>query len=292
MNRTALILAAYGSRHSPMANAIVCRHARAIAQLRLFDEVEAAFYRGRPSFASVLDHVQADDVTVVPVMTSSGLFCDVVLSRELAKNRRFSNIRLRISRPVGTHPDMAPLVADRVKRTLQGHDLRPDQTALAIVGHGTERHPHSRRATERLAAVLQDRRLCARVRPFFLDQEPTVEEIYSSLPQDNIIVVPFLIGGGQHGTQDVPTRLGIQGPGRQVLPVSRFVHGRLVVCDDPVGTDPRLAEIILERALGKSADAGASAVCRVPHLPQPTQGHHPASWPPPRPGGQVLVHGP
>lgn len=292
MNRTVLILAAYGSRHSPMANAIVCRHARKIAALRLFDEVEAAFYLGQPRFASVLDHVQADDVTVVPVMTSSGLFCDDVLSRELAKNRRFSKIRLRISRPVGTHPDMALLVADRVKRTLQGHDLRPDQTALAIVGHGTDRHARSRRATESLAAVLQDRGVCARVLPFFLDEEPTVDDIYSRLPPYDVIVVPFLIGGGRHSTQDIPTRLGILGPSRQTLPISRLVHGRFVVCDTPVGTDPRLADIIVQRALGNLTATGASAACRFPRLHLATQGKHLACWPPPPPGGQVFARGP
>ena len=78
---------------------------------RLFDEVAVAFHQGEPGFDTVLDELAADEVTVVPVLTSAGHYGDVVLPEALARNRRFAEVRLRQTPPVGTHAGIAALVA-------------------------------------------------------------------------------------------------------------------------------------------------------------------------------------
>ena len=113
MSRTALILAAHGSRVDPTINAQIDEYVSQIDRLGIFDRVTKAFHRGEPAFASVLDQLDADYVTVVPVMTSDGYYCDVVLRRELAKNRRFARVRLRQTPPVGVHTGVIALVERR-----------------------------------------------------------------------------------------------------------------------------------------------------------------------------------
>jgi cobalamin biosynthesis Co2+ chelatase CbiK len=71
MSGRALVLAAHGSRRDPAANALVRRLAESHRGRRLFDEVAVAFHQGEPGFDSVLDELAADEVTVVPFLTSA-----------------------------------------------------------------------------------------------------------------------------------------------------------------------------------------------------------------------------
>src|SRR6185295_20191563 len=91
----ALVLAAHGSRRDPAANALVRRYAEEIRRRRLFDEVAVAFHQGEPGFDTVLDELTADEVTVVPFMTSAGHYSETVRPAGLARNRRYPEIRLR-----------------------------------------------------------------------------------------------------------------------------------------------------------------------------------------------------
>jgi len=240
MKRRALVLAAHGSNQALAVNAMIRRYAEQIAVLREFNEVAVAFHQGEPAFAEVLDLLAADVVTVVPVMTSAGYYSEQVLPRELAKNRRFADVRLTITRPVGTHPEMARLVARRAEELLAEHGLRADETAVALVGHGTERHRKSREATEDLARALQARGIAREVVAVFLDEAPNVGAVFELTKARNILALPFLIGAGYHAERDVPARLGLT----EVAPTAGEVGGRFVVADRPIGADPRLPEII------------------------------------------------
>ena len=116
---------------------------------RLFDEVAVAFHQGEPGFDAVLDELTADEVTVVPLLTSAGHYSEVVLPEALARNRRFAEVRLRQTPPVG-HP--------RGRGAAGGAPGRPSCCATQRLerrtrrrscwsGHGTRRHPQSRAAT-------------------------------------------------------------------------------------------------------------------------------------------------
>jgi uroporphyrin-III C-methyltransferase len=231
----ALVLAAHGSRHEPEANALVRRLAESLRGRRVFDEVAVAFHQGEPGFDSVLDEVSAEEITVVPLLTSAGHYNDVVLPDALARNRRHAEVRLRQTPPVGTHSGIAPLVARRVTELLREGIAPRDEVSLLIVGHGTRRHGESRASTLQLVETLRRRRVAGEVLAGFLDDDPTVGEALSRARCPTVVVVPFLIGGGSHALEDLP-RLAASTPDVRV------------VIDHAVGAYAGLEEIVLDLA--------------------------------------------
>ncbi len=244
MSRSALILAAHGSRQEPAVNQCVQVCATELARRGLFDVVAAAFNQGDPTYAVVLDRLEADEVTVVPFMAGAGYFSDVVLPRELGKNGRFSQVSLRVTAPVGAHPRIASIVEQRVRDLVRLHDLDPSATTLAVVGHGTERHERSRNTTARLADSLRELGVAGEVLFAFLDEEPRAEGVCERASKPSVIVVPFLIGAGPHAIRDIPSRLGLNLRGGTPPPACAHVGGRLVVCDTAVGTLPAIVDVI------------------------------------------------
>lgn len=243
MAPAALVLAAHGSRHRPDANVKVEEAVLWLRRQGPFDEVTAAYHQGRPAFSQVLDGLRSLDVTVVPFMTSRGFFCDHVLPRELAKNRSYHQLKIRVTPPVGLHPALPELVTSRLEKQLRERRCEPRQTAVAVVGHGTLRHPRSRQATQSLAEKLCSRGLFAQVKAFFLDEPPQVEEIPGSFQGRPTVVVPFLMGGGAHALEDLPRRLGT---GAELI--EEGSSPRLYV-DRPVGDDPALPALVAQLAL-------------------------------------------
>jgi uroporphyrin-III C-methyltransferase len=251
----ALVIAAHGSRRNPEANSLVRQLAEAVRTRRLFDEVAVAFHQGEPRFDAVLDELLSDEITVVPLLTSAGHYADVVLPEALARNRRFGQVRLRQTPPVGTHAGIAPLVARRVTELLRERDISRHNATLALVGHGTRRHSESRSATLALAQTLRRRRVAGEVLAAFIDDDPPLEALTDSALHRHLVVVPFLIGGGTHVAEDIP----------RLLEESRLVtrdypahEGRAlatsdwrlstVTIDQPIGHYPGLAEIIVDLA--------------------------------------------
>jgi uroporphyrin-III C-methyltransferase len=233
--RGALVLAAHGSRREPAANALVRRVAESLRGRRLFDEVAVAFHQGEPGFDTILDEIGSDEVTVVPFFTSAGHYSDIVLPEALGRNRRYSEIRLRQTRPIGDHPAIGALVARRVAELTHEHRIDRGSVSLALVGHGTRRHPESRGTTLHLADMLGRRRVAGEVLTAFLDDDPPVESLLESAVLPNLVVVPFLIGCGSHVLDDIPRRLATGG------------RRRLIV-DQPIGTYAGMLDIIVDLA--------------------------------------------
>ncbi|MEO7138488.1 MAG: uroporphyrinogen-III C-methyltransferase [Gemmatimonadales bacterium] len=251
----ALVLAAHGSRREPAANALVRRLAETVRTRRLFDEIAVAFHQGEPRFETVLDELMADEVTVVPFLTSAGHYCEVVLPEALARNRRYPGIRLRQTPPVGDHSGIAPLVAGRVREIMRDRNIPRGSASLAVVGHGTRRHPESRDCTLRLVETLRRRRVAGEVLAAFIDDDPPLQALLDTASLPHVIVVPFLIGGGPHVSEDIPRILELsQESGvrsREATgSVSRLqtADSRSVSIDHPLGSYPGLVEIVIDLA--------------------------------------------
>jgi uroporphyrin-III C-methyltransferase len=232
----ALVLAAHGGGPAGTANAHLRRLAQRVRARRVFDEVAVAFHLGEPGFDTVLDELGADTVTVVPVMTSAGHFTRTVLPAALRRNARARTLPMAITPPLGTHPGIAALVARRIGELLRSHRLERDETAVLLVGHGTPRHPASRQSTFDLADALRARGAAGEVASGFLDDDPGVPDALAALTRPATLVIPFLIGGGDH-TLDLAPGGGLIPPGE---------GERRVVVDRPVGAAPEIVDLIVD----------------------------------------------
>jgi len=232
----ALVIAAHGSRHGREANALVRRIAETVRARRLYDEVAVAFHQGEPGFDSVLDELTSDEATVVPFFTSAGHYTERILPDALSRNRRYAELRIRQTPPVGTHAGIPALVARRVTWLMRERGIERGSTSLALVGHGTPRHAESRSSTLQLADTLRRRRVAGEVLATFLDDDPAIETLLGTATLPYVIVVPFLIGGGGHVGTDIPDRLGTEASASRVI------------VDDPIGTYDGMTDIIIDLA--------------------------------------------
>jgi sirohydrochlorin cobaltochelatase len=231
VNMPAVVLAAHGSRRDPTANKIVQRLADRVAATGYFDQVATAFNQGTPTFATVLDSIAADAFVVVPVMTSEGFFSQVFLPEQLALNQCYERVTVRVTSALGTHARIVNLVEQQIAT---------DTTHVIIVGHGSERHVQSRRATDELAAKLSARLPRKSVRVAFLDESPCIEDVVSMIPDGSrAVVIPFLIGGGHHATRDIPDGLGSISDGS-------------IACGEAIGGHPELWRVVVDLARGES----------------------------------------
>ena len=97
--------------------------------------------------------------------------------------------------------------------------------------------------------------LYAGVHAVFMEEAPRIAACYEMAQTRNIVVVPFFISDGLHVREDIPVLLGE--PKRVVEqrlanggPTWRNpteIKGRRVWYSASVGSDPRIAEVILER---------------------------------------------
>ena len=258
VTRTALVLAAHGSHDGSPANALVERHAAALAARGVADEVVTAFHLGEPSFSTVLDSLAAERVVVVPFFTSGGYFTAEVVPAALRQNRRYAEIAVAQSPPVGTHPLLSQIVARRVDalRAVWGRGVR--HCTVMVVGHGTPRHAASRDATEALVRALAARRAEDQVLSAFLDDEPSIEAALQRSHSSLVVVVPFLIGGGGHALQDIPARLGVSVAPGTAWPIATQVGDRTIVLDVPLGVQPELVDLLADLARRHLPAGGAT----------------------------------
>jgi sirohydrochlorin cobaltochelatase len=249
-----IVLAAHGAGDGSPANESLRLLAREVSS-RTGERVLAAFHLGEPSFAGVLDLLDAPRVLVIPVMTGHGWSADAVLPRELAGNRRYPRVELRIAEPVGCHPGIAAIILDRAAAALARAGLAAAETGVVVAAHGTSKMPVSRASAEAAAASLRASGRFAGVRTAFLDDAPGVEETVAAMERPAVLVIPFFIGGGKHAGTDIPERA--EAGLRRAGPAAA---GRRLVIDEAVGADPRIADLVVEIAVRSLAEwAGGRA---------------------------------
>jgi sirohydrochlorin cobaltochelatase len=247
MTKTALILAGHGSHISPNTAGLVWQHVDALRALHVADEVTAAFWKEMPSFHTVFNGLAATDITVVPLFTAQGYFTQTVIPAEMgltgAVTRRDGRT-IRYTRTLGEHPYLFKVVEEWVDAACRALKARPEETAVAIIGHSTRRNPNSRKASEDQAAHLRELGIFAQVEAVYLDDTPAIADIYAMTSAPNLIALPFFLADGSHTRIDVVRELGFTKPERD----RQKVKGRMVFYTPPVGMTDKLPEIILELA--------------------------------------------
>lgn len=270
MSRIALILAGHGSHISPNTAGIVWRYVDQLRRWGVADEITACFWKEEPPFSHVLDTVTADTIVIVPVFTAQGYFTQTVIPTEMGLEgeiTRKNGKTIYYTPTIGEHPYLETIVHERVADTLASENLNPDETALAIIGHGTRRNSKSRDATRHQANLIREQNLVGEVVDVYLDDIPDIPSLYQSTSAQNIIAVPFFLAEGSHVTLDVPDALGIH---YGIYP--DMVNGRNIYYTPPIGTDDAICRVILELA----RDTGLPFECNNPNdnwAGFPTSGH-------------------
>jgi sirohydrochlorin cobaltochelatase len=246
MPTRALILAGHGSHISADTAGLVWRYVDTLRSWGVADEITAGFWKELPSFHQVLDTVCAPDVTVVPVFTAQGYFTRTVIPAEMGLDGPLTQRgarTIRYARTLGEHPYLAHIIRQRVVDALDTAGALPEETAVALIGHGTRRDDRSRESTLAQAQTLRASGIVAEVVAVYLDDTPAIPDMFTLTTAPVLIAVPFFLAPGSHVTQDVPRALGLA-DGQSAA----MIQGRRVYYTPPVGTDESICELLLELA--------------------------------------------
>jgi len=265
----ALVLIGHGTTLNAESGAPVYQHAAELRRRKCFAAVREGFWKQQPGLLQVMNEMTFHRVFLVPVFISEGYFSQEVIPRalgflpaeqaDLARIQRRGQQILIYCQPVGTHHSMTKVLLARARGVVERFPFprapRPADTTLFIVGHGTDENENSRQAIERQATLIRSLGLYPAVHSVFLEEEPRIPACYQMAQTKNVVVVPFFISDGLHVKEDIPVLLGE--PGRLVQqrlkagqppwrnPTEK--QGKLVWYSSSVGTDPMIADVILER---------------------------------------------
>ena len=261
----ALVVMGHGTTLNDQSAAPVLQHVAELRRRKMFADVRAAFWKQEPQIKNVLAELTAPRIFIVPFFISEGYFSTEVIPPALgfgcANNcTRFTRDSvLFYCLPVGSHDLMTTVILARAKEVMEKFPFpRPPKnsdTTLLIAGHGTGRNKNSRVAVERQAELIRALNIFSEVGVVFMEEEPFIKGCWQNVKTRNIVVVPFFISDGLHAVEDIPVLLGE--PERVVkerlaagLPTWRNPterDGKLIWYAPSVGTEPLLAEVILQR---------------------------------------------
>jgi sirohydrochlorin cobaltochelatase len=258
-----LIILGHGTTLNEDSALPVRQHVTELRRRGIFASVRAAFWKQEPQIKAVLTEIKTPRAFIVPLMISEGYFAGEVIPRELGLD---SNIKLQTpdskltyTKPIGTHPSMTRVLLARARGVVEQFPFprapKPADITLFIAGHGTERSEQSRVAIEQQVELIRAQNLYADVRAVYLDEDPRIKGCQATAATRNVVVVPFFISDGLHVTEDIPVLLGE--PERLVKerlaagqPTWRNPSeklGKLTWYSQAIGSEPLLAEVILER---------------------------------------------
>jgi sirohydrochlorin cobaltochelatase len=251
---SALILVGHGSTLNPDSSVPTFEQADRIRERNIFAQVQCAFWKEEPSLREVLRMIEAPEVYVVPNFISEGYFTEKIIPRELELTGPITlrgSKAIKYCQPVGSDTRMADLLLERAFETAPG--VPPSETALMIVGHGTDLNENSAVAAKKQVSLIRRRNIFAQVLAAYMEEEPKIEDWPRLTSQRYVIVVPFFIADGLHSYQDIPVLLGIETkPTAAASQKEIFRHNpyrvaaRELYYTCSIGTSPLVADIILD----------------------------------------------
>lgn len=155
---------------------------------------------------------------------------------------------IRLARTLGEHRRISEIVRRRVDDAIRVSGAPRDQIGVAVIGHSTRRNPDSRKATEAQTMLLRASTPVREVAAVYLDDSPSIPDVYAIISAPVIIAVPYFLAAGSHTTFDVPAELGLETGATQ-----GEVNGRLVIYTPPLGS----IEEMVDMALDLAHEAGA-----------------------------------
>jgi sirohydrochlorin cobaltochelatase len=261
----ALVVLGHGTTLNDQSAAPVRQHVAELRRRKFFAEVREAFWKQEPHIKTVLAEISALRIFIVPFFISEGYFSTEVIPQELGFSfpahlkQKTKNSELHYCRPVGSHDLMTSVILARAREVAGRFPFpsqpQPANTTLLIAGHGTGRNANSRKAIERQVELIRGLKAYAEVGAIFMEEEPLIKGCWQKVSTKNIIVVPFFISDGLHAAEDIPVLLGEPerivkerlGAGQPTWRNPTERDGKRIWYAASVGTEPLLADVILER---------------------------------------------
>ena len=260
-----LVILGHGTDLNDQSAAPVYQHAAELRRWNIFREVREAFWKQEPQVKKVLAEIFAPRVFIAPLFISEGYFSTEIIPQELG----FSfpdNLSLVIGqssrfycRPVGSHESMTNVILSRAVEVVKNFPFprapKPAETTLFIAGHGTDRNANSRKAIERQAELINAQKIYAAAHAIFMEEAPFIKDCHQTALTKNCVVVPFFISDGLHVVEDIPVLLGEpqrlvkerHAAGQPTWRNPTEKHGKLFWYASSAGTEPLLADVILEQ---------------------------------------------
>jgi len=262
-----LVVLGHGTALNENSAAPVRQHAAELRRRGLFREVREAFWKQEPQIKKVLAEISSQAVPrifIAPLFISEGYFAGQVIPRELGFENGNATLKMGSSEitycaPIGTHDSMTAVILSRAAGILKAFPFprapKNSETTLFIAGHGTEKNENSRKPIERQVELIRAQGVYADVHTIFLEETPRIADCYSLARTKNLVVVPFFISDGLHTQEDIPLLLGETkknigerlAAGQPVWRNPMERQGKLVWYSAAVGTEPGIADVILER---------------------------------------------
>lgn len=253
---SALLIVGHGSTLNPDSSNPTHRHADDIRSRGIFAEVVCAFWKEEPSMTEVFEMIESHEIYIVPNFISEGYFCQQVLPREL-RIKGPTSVRdgrvVHYCDPVGIHPNMTRLLLQRADEVALG--VSRSGTSLVIVGHGTGLNENSAKAIQgQVRLIRAGNHGFAEVLDAYMEEAPFIADWHELTTAPNVVVVPFFISDGLHSYQDIPVLLGIEAePGAAASERDVFrrdphlIRGKKLFYSSAIGTEPHLADVILDQ---------------------------------------------
>jgi sirohydrochlorin cobaltochelatase len=261
-SEAALVLVGHGSTLNPDSSAPTQEHAKTLRQKGIFAEVVSCFWKEEPSLREVLRMVESDVIYVVPNFISEGYFTRTVIPRELELDGPLTHRHGRTIKycyPVGSHSLMTEVLLHRARMVAPG--VPPSETSLFIVGHGTDLNDNSARAAKDQTLRIRTRGDYAEVISAYMEEAPLISDWDTLSSQPHVVVVPFFIADGLHSFEDIPVLLGLETEGGTAASQSevfrnnpRTLRGRQLYYASAIGTDPMMADVILDQVVHFAED--------------------------------------
>lgn len=121
-------------------------------------------------------------------------------------------------------------------------------TTLVLLGHGSTQNDDSARPVKQHVAAIRAQRIFADVREAFWKQEPQISLVLEGIRSPRVIIVPFFISEGYFCEQAIPEALGFKRPGEDNWSRTITRPNQSILYTPPVGTHPRMTEVLLHRA--------------------------------------------
>lgn len=262
-SNAALVVLGHGTTLNENSAAPVLQHVAELRRRRLFREVREAFWKQEPQIKKVLAEISTPRIFIAPLFISEGYFAGQVIPRELGFENQ-STIKsegkeISYCAPIGTHDSMTKVILSRAEGIVKAFPFprlpKNSETTLFIAGHGTVKNQNSRKPVERQVELIRAMGVYSNVHAIFLDEAPRIPDCYSLARTKNLVIVPFFISDGLHTQEDIPALLGETkkniaqrlAAGQPVWRNPMERDGKLVWYSAAVGTEPGIADVILER---------------------------------------------